>query len=271
MVVVILVLMCKRNEDAQVTGSGSVTAWIYATDTAIRGGPWAGGGFKRGQREREKKQSQTTSRQDQWLAIVFFPAERERELDVVCWPWSGSRQEVNRALSRAGRQGCQDCGGWGAKVSSLWGILSPLIRSQGPPMAAISFTIGPGSSLFWQGGALCRQHCTNTKLFVQRGKKKKVDPFLLFMYSPRLLVFSLIQTRTIPTVATKTSQLLDLIWSHKLIMTYLDWKQRFFWGKSLVVILNPKTRTEARIEEIKRAIKVVHLSDFRKRLLLCLR
>lgn len=35
-------------------------------------------------------------------------------------------------------------------------------------MAAISFPIDPGSSLFWQGGALCRQHCTNTKLFVQK-------------------------------------------------------------------------------------------------------
>lgn len=39
-------------------------------------------------------------------------------------------------------------------------------------MAAISFPIDPGSSLFWQGGALCRQHCTNTKLFVQKGGRE---------------------------------------------------------------------------------------------------
>lgn len=43
-------------------------------------------------------------------------------------------------------------------------------------MADVSFTTGPSSSLFWQGGALCRLHCTNTKLFVQRGKKKFTPP-----------------------------------------------------------------------------------------------
>lgn len=82
----------------------------------------------------------------------------------------------------------------GAKVSSLWGILSPLIRSQGPPMADVSFTTGPSSSLFWQGGALCRLHCTNTKLFVQRRRereKKSLSPlppsFLLFIYSTAAL------------------------------------------------------------------------------------
>lgn len=112
--------------------------------------------------------------------------EGERELCGVCWPWSQSRAELNRALSRVGRQGCQGWGGWGAKVSSLWGILSPLIRSQGPPMADVSFTTGPSSSLFWQGGALCRLHCTNTKLFVQGGKKKFIlffplSPFHLFI------------------------------------------------------------------------------------------
>lgn len=48
-------------------------------------------------------------------------------------------------------------------------------------MADVSFTTGPSSSLFWQGGALCRLHCTNTKLFVQGGKKK-VDPFSPFSF-----------------------------------------------------------------------------------------
>lgn len=118
--------------------------------------------------------------------------ERERELCGVCWPWSQSRAELNRALSRVGRQGCQGWGGWGAKVSSLWGILSPLIRSQGPPMADVSFTTGPSSSLFWQGGALCRLHCTNTKLFVQGGKKSLsfFPPFSFsFIYSSSLHVF----------------------------------------------------------------------------------
>lgn len=44
-------------------------------------------------------------------------------------------------------------------------------------MADVSFTTGPSSSLFWQGGALCRLRCTNTKLFVQR--ENKVCPSLL--------------------------------------------------------------------------------------------
>lgn len=52
-------------------------------------------------------------------------------------------------------------------------------------MADISFTTGPSSSLFWQGGALCRLHCTNTKLFVQREKKglsfSPLSPFHLFI------------------------------------------------------------------------------------------
>lgn len=121
--------------------------------------------------------------------------KRERELCGVCWPWSQSRAELNRALSRVGHQGCQGWGGWGAKVSSLWGILSPLIRSQGPPMAYVSFTTGPSSSLFWQGGALCRLHCTNTKLFVQRGKKSlslfPLSPFHLFIHLPYMHSFLL--------------------------------------------------------------------------------
>lgn len=53
-------------------------------------------------------------------------------------------------------------------------------------MADVSFTTGPSSSLFWQGGALCRLHCTNTKLFVQGGEKKvypfsTLSPFHLFI------------------------------------------------------------------------------------------
>lgn len=88
----------------------------------------------------------------------------ERELCRVCWRWRSSRAKLNRALRRIGHQGCQ---GWGAKVSSLWGILSPLIRSQGPHMADISYTTGPSSSLFWQGAALFRLHCGNTNLFVR--------------------------------------------------------------------------------------------------------
>lgn len=118
----------------------------------------------------------------EWERIREGGREWERELCGVCWPWSQSRAELNRALSRVGRQGCQGWGGWGAKVSSLWGILSPLIRSQGPPMADVSFTTGPSSSLFWQGGALCRLHCTNTKLFVQGGKKS-LSFFPLFSFS----------------------------------------------------------------------------------------
>ena len=59
-------------------------------------------------------------------------------------------------------------------------------------MADVSFTTGPSSSLFWQGGALCRLHCTNTKLFVQ-GREKKVYPFffLFFCSLPPFLPFHL--------------------------------------------------------------------------------
>lgn len=50
-------------------------------------------------------------------------------------------------------------------------------------MADVSFTTGPSSSLFWQGGALCRLHCTNTKLFVQGGEKKVYPIFSPFSFS----------------------------------------------------------------------------------------
>lgn len=60
-------------------------------------------------------------------------------------------EKVSAALS-SGVRGVGAEGAVGAKVSALWGILSPLIRSQGPPMADVSFTTGPSSSLFWQGG-----------------------------------------------------------------------------------------------------------------------
>lgn len=58
-------------------------------------------------------------------------------------------------------------------------------------MADVSFTTGPSSSLFWQGGALCRLHCTNTKLFVHgENKLYPFPPFLfLFTYSFVVVVF----------------------------------------------------------------------------------